>query len=261
MNFYVLMSTLIVLGSKAANPSMWSKFVNFLSSILEGLNSVVHSYGIAVILFTVIMRLIILPLDLKSKKATMKMNEIQPKLEEINKKYKNDPDKRNRKTMELYQKNKINPLGGCLPLLIQMPLFFALFAALKQISDFHVQQKSIESFLWIRNIWVADSPFVDLYGKSIPLFSANWNGLFILPILAGITSYYQMKLSSPQSSSKQKDQMAGFSIIMPLMSVWFCSMYTASFAIYWVASNIFQIVQQLLYNKKYSVVKEGADSE
>lgn len=261
MNFPII---LMNAAEQAQKPGIWGTFVNFLSSILEGLNSLTGlipepfgGYGLAIILFTIIMRLALLPLDLKSRKANQKMQEIQPLINEINQKYKNDPEKKNKKTMELYQKYQINPMGGCLPMLLQMPLFFALFAALNTISAREVANGSIQSFLWIKNIWYPDSPLKSLTGQAIALFGQGFNGLFILPVLAGVTSYYQMKLTQPKDSEANQ-QMKGFSTIMPLMSVWFCIMYTASFAIYWVTANLFQIVQQLIMQRLTPpVIKEG----
>jgi YidC/Oxa1 family membrane protein insertase len=261
MNFPII---LMNAAQQAQKTGIWGTFVNFLSSILEGLNSLTGmipepfgGYGLAIILFTIIMRLALLPLDLKSRKANQKMQEIQPLINEINQKYKNDPEKKNKKTMELYQKYQINPMGGCLPMLLQMPLFFALFAALNTISAREVANGSIQSFLWIKNIWQPDSPLKSLTGEAITLFGQGFNGLFILPILAGVTSYYQMKLTQPKNSDANQ-QMKGFSTIMPLMSVWFCIMYTASFAIYWVTANLFQIAQQLIMQRLTPpVIKEG----
>jgi YidC/Oxa1 family membrane protein insertase len=262
-------------AQEAQKTGLWASFVGFLSSILESLNGITGAipapfggYGLAIILFTLLMRLILLPLDWKSRKANQKMQEVQPLISELQKKYKNDPEKLNKKTMELYQKHQINPLGGCLPMLLQMPLFFALFAALRSISDAKVEtmklllekgegiESVISPFLWIKNIWVADSPLINIAGGKIALFGQNFNGLFLLALLAGISSYYQMKLSQPKDGGNQ--QMKGFSIIMPLMSVWFCLSYTASFAIYWVTSNIFQIAQQFILKKHMApVVEEG----
>jgi YidC/Oxa1 family membrane protein insertase len=320
---------------------VWGGFVDFLKNILTGINGITGNFAVSIILFTVLMRMVLLPLDLKAKASTKKMAELQPEIEKINKKYKNDPDKKNQKTLELYQKHKINPLGGCLPMLLQLPIFFALLAALRAISNVELEKfyidlithyntgigpsledfissvresgqnlgdvfvmlfsnpnasvvdqlkeiagtenvtaildtiKSITTqqavdflqeskyasyqFLWIKNIWVADSPYRDLIGRSIPFLGAGWNGLFILAALAGITSYYQMKISNPGA---QNQQMAGYSVIFPIMSVWFTSMYTAAFGIYWVSNNIFQIIQQAIYNRKnpsQKSVKEGAN--
>lgn len=339
MEQFMTIFQLTTVVGKAANPGMWGTFVNFLGSILQWINSITNNYGLSVVLFTILMRFALLPLDLKAKASTKKVNEIQPKINEINEKYKNDSDKRSKKTMELYQAHGVNPLGGCLPMLIQLPVFFALFAALRQIANntfgeflinlinnhnpsisavieqiagalenSAIKQSMVEilpqifarpdasivkkmseiagsenvsllvdtiknisneevyqflqnaqfssyRFLWIKNIWIADSPFMSVSGRGIDFLTNGYNGLFILPILAGLTSYYQTKLTNPSSGSEQTK---GFTAIFPIMSVWFTSMYTAAFAVYWVTSNIFQIVQQTLYNRINSPRKEGA---
>ncbi len=262
MNFPIL---LMNAAKASGKPGLWGTFVNFLSSILEEINLITGKipepfggYGLAIILFSILMRLILLPLDLKSRKSNEKMQSIQPEVEAINKKYKNDPDKRNKKTMELYQKYEINPMGGCLPMLLQFPLFFAMVGALNSISNREVARGSIDAFLWIKNIWQPDSPLKALTGQNIGMFGKGFNGLFLLPILAGVTSYYQMKITQPDTGSNANQQMKGFTAIMPIMSVWFCMMYTASFAIYWVTTNVFQIVQQLILKKRTpSAGKEG----
>ncbi len=320
---------------------MWSALVSFLQSIITGIDSVVGNYGVSIVLFTILTRLALLPLDLRAKASTRKMAELNPELQKINEKYKNDPEKRNKKTMELYQKHQVNPMGGCLPMLLQLPLMFAMFAALRAIASaqlevFYVNlinftnsdiapilQEFIESvhsssaikqnvgdiltslfsnpnnerlinqlsevagnantaaiveaiknistaqaleflktsgsslgFLWIKNVWIADSPMRDIIGRAIPFMGSGWNGLFILSALAGITSYLYMKLSTPAGGNQQTSSM---SAVMPIMSVWFTSMYTSAFSIYWVTSNIFQIVQQLIYNRIYPEGKTGKE--
>jgi len=253
-------------AQEAQKTGLWAAFVNFLSSILESLNKITGSipepfggYGLAIVLFTLLMRLVLLPLDLRSRKANYKIQEIQPQLSELQKKYKNDPEKLNKKTMELYQKHQINPLGGCLPMLLQMPLFFALFAALRAIAEGAVKNGTVSAFLWIRNIWHPDSPLINSANQKIAPFGPGFNGLFILAVLAGVTSYFQIKLSQPKDSSNQ--QMKGFAAIMPLMSVWFCVQYSAASAIYWVTSNVFQIVQQLILRKHLTPQPEAKEGE
>jgi len=319
--------------ANVASPGIWGSFVGFLSDILRGINTATGNYGISIIIFTILMRGLLLPLDLKSRKSMRQMADIQPKLKQINEKYKNEPDKKNKKTMELYQEHKVSPFGGCLPMLLQMPLLFALFAALQQIAsyelgifliDFLNQQSPVVStaleqirvsvqnsdviresmvnivrqifanpdagivdtlrevagtenvsilieairntgnieileflrnpqfdsfrFLWIRNIWVADSPLMTVSGAPTEgLLSAFRNGFFILPVLAAVTAFYQNKLM-PQMSG-QAQQMKGFTAILPLMSLWFTATANAGFAIYWVINNVFQIAYMLIYNR------------
>lgn len=325
--------------------AMWGSFVGFLGTIIEGINGITGNYGVSVILFTLLTRLVLLPLDLKAKASTKKMAELNPEIQKINERYKNDQEKRNKKTMELYQKHGINPMGGCLPMLLQMPLMFAMFAALRAISSQQLETfyvgllessnttigpileefvkavgapgaikqnvgdifsslfanpnnekliaqlgevaggakvnsiigaiKTIDTtqalsflntqnvrFLWIRNLWIADSPLKDIIGRKLSFMEGGlngpWNGLFILSALAGLTSFFQMKLTTPPGDNQQTK---GMTSVMPLMSIWFTSMYTSAFSIYWVTSNLFQIAQQLIYNRmnpEGKTVKEGA---
>lgn len=265
-----LLITLLTAATSQGGTGFWGSLVNFLESIIEGIYKIVPNYGVSIIIMTLLTRLVLLPLELKSKKSTMEMSEaqkkLQPELEKINKKYKDDPEKLNKKTMQLYEKHGINPLGGCfggcLPLLIQIPVTFALYAALRQISNYHIERQSVEAFLWIKNIWAPDSPFVDIYGKSLPLGSKNWNGLFILPLIAGITSFYQTKLMSDQQpSSQEENPMKGFNTIMPIMFTFITATTTASFGIYWVTSNLFQIAQILILNRKKEKKEEEMEEK
>ena len=135
--------------------------------IMDMIYSVVGSYGLTIILFTLVIKLIILPLDIKQRNSMRRMQDIQPKIDAINKKYEKDPEKKSQKTMELYRKENVNPMGGCLPLLIQMPILFAMFAVMRHIAG----EQAVamyetaaagaayvpEGFLWITNIWQPDN--------------------------------------------------------------------------------------------------------
>jgi YidC/Oxa1 family membrane protein insertase len=329
--------------ANVASPGLWGSFVGFLSDILRGINTATGNYGLSIIIFTILMRGLLLPLDIKSRRSMKQVAEIQPMLKQINEKYKNDPDKRNKKTMELYQEHKVSPFGGCLPMLLQMPLLFAMFAALQRIASYELgiflmefldQQSpavsaaleqiriSVENsdairesmvniirqifanpearivenlreaagaenvailieavkntghadvmeflkspaydsfrFLWIRNIWVADSPLMAVSGAPTEgFFSPFRNGLFILPILSAVTAYYQGKLM-PQMSG-QAQQMKGMTAILPVMSLWFTATANAGFAVYWVINNLFQIVYLLIYTSINGEAQKGGD--
>ena len=135
--------------------------------IMDVIYGLVGNYGLTIILFTLVIKLIILPLDLKQRKSMRAMQNIQPKIDAINKKYEKDPEKKSQKTMELYKKEKINPMGGCLPMLIQMPILFAMFAVMRHIGGEQAvaMYETVaaggtyvpESFLWITNIWQPDN--------------------------------------------------------------------------------------------------------
>lgn len=151
-----------------------------LRYVIDFIYGFTGNYAVAIILFTLVVKLILLPLDLKQRTAMRKMTDLNPKLEEINRKYEKDPEKKNMKTMELYKKEKVNPLSGCLPVLIQFPILIAMFSAMRHIADeqyvsmfLTVYQNGVdafqpESFLWIRNIWQPDN----ITASVIPLFQS-----------------------------------------------------------------------------------------
>lgn len=117
---------------------MWTAIVNFLASIIDLFFKLAGNFGVAVILFTILVKGLMLPLDIKSKKSTAKIQEINPEIQRISEKYANDPEKRSKKLQEVYTANHINPLGGCLPMLITFPLVIIIFAALRSIAAEHM---------------------------------------------------------------------------------------------------------------------------
>lgn len=141
-----------------------------LTAILTGINGVVHSHGWAIVLFTLLIRVVLLPLEIKSRKGMRKMQKIQPELNRLQQKYANDRVKLQQKQSELMRKEHYNPLSGCLPVLIQMPILFAMFAAMRQIANEQTVQQvfdflegktpAYEGWLWVKNLWMADSLFV-----------------------------------------------------------------------------------------------------
>lgn len=141
----------------------------FLKSILDGINSVVGNYGWTIVVFSLLLRLVIFPFDYKSRVSMRKTTKIQPQMTALQKKYANDKDTLNRKMSELYKKEKINPLSSCLPMLLTMPVLFAVWAALRMMANEQMVQQVfdilqgkepvMESWLWVKNLWMPDSPF------------------------------------------------------------------------------------------------------
>ena len=158
--------------------------------ILNGITSFVGNYGVAVVLFTILVRIVLLPLDIKSKKSMRAMTRIQPKVQELQAKYGKDQEKLNQKTMELYKKEKISPMAGCLPLLIQLPILWFMFAAMREVAneqtvrmilDLAEQAKQglecvpqLQSFLWIKNVFQPDSfcTILPAFGDKLSAISA-----------------------------------------------------------------------------------------
>lgn len=210
-----------------------------LGVLLSYIFGIVNSYGLTIVIFTLIIKVILLPLTLKQTKSMKQMQEINPKLKELQKKYANDKQKLNEKTMELYKQHNVNPAGGCLPLLIQLPIIFALFQVLRTPTDYNIAQEAVtQSFLWIKDLSAPD-------------------GLYILPVLAAATTYYQSKMmstGSPVNSSQNT-----MNIVMPLMIGWFSMQFASGLALYWVLSNLFQIVQQYFTMRSGKAVKEESN--
>ena len=142
---------------------------DFLKSILDAICSVVGNYGWSMVLFTLLIKLCLLPLDYKSRKGMRKMSSLAPKQAELQKKYGHDQDKLSRKLQELYKKEGTSPMSGCWPMLLTMPILFAMFAAMRYMANEQLVKQAfdvliygepvLEPFLWIKNLWMPDSPF------------------------------------------------------------------------------------------------------
>ena len=141
----------------------------FLVGILSGINTIVNNYGWSIVVFTILIKLVLFPLDLKSRKSMRRMSSLQPQIAKLQKKYANDKEKLNQKTAELYRKEHINPLSGCLPMLISLPVLFAMFAAMRMVANTELAKQALdlltngvqnnEGWLWVKNLWMPDSPF------------------------------------------------------------------------------------------------------
>lgn len=187
-----------------------------------------NNYGVAIILLTVLIKILLLPFNYMQINSVKKMQEIAPERKKLQQKYKNNPDKLNEELMKLYKENNINPMGGCLPLLIQFPFIIALFRVF-QTYDF-----GGAGFLWIKDLSLPDSTY-------------------ILPILAAATTYWQAKLSTPSGPDNPN---ATMNIVMPLMIGWFALKFASGLALYWVVSNLVQIAQMLLTRPR-ALAKDG----
>ncbi|MBI2914702.1 MAG: membrane protein insertase YidC [Firmicutes bacterium] len=175
------------------------------------------SYGVAIILLTFIVRLALYPLTLGQTKSMQAMKLLQPKLKELQQKYKDKPQEYQKKTLELYRQHKVNPVGGCLPMLVQLPFLWALYNVLR---DFEFTTKFL--------LWDLGS-------------SDKW---LVLPVLAGITTYLQTALTVTDPSQKS------IAVIMPVFIVFLSLKLPAGLVLYWVASNAFSLVQQYVITRQ-----------
>jgi YidC/Oxa1 family membrane protein insertase len=190
---------------------------------LKFLYRYVHNYGIAIIIITVIIKILFYPLTYKSYKSMKDMQKIQPKMALLKEKHKNDKDAMNKAVMELYKTNKVNPLGGCLPMLIQMPIFIALYRALMT----SIELRHAPFMLWIYDLSTKD-PY------------------YVTPIIMGATMFIQQKMTPNTSMDPAQAKMM---MALPLVfTVMFINM-PAGLVLYWFVNNILTIAQQMYINK------------
>ncbi len=222
----------------------------FLYAYLPG-----HDFGVAIIVLTAAIRLALYPLMAQSIRSQKILNELQPKIQEIQKQYQNDKQKLAKATMELYQKEKFNPFGGCLPLLIQLPILIALYQVFWK--GFQAEQlKFLYSF--VPNIGAIDPMFLGLINLTQPNI--------VFAILAGVLQFVQSKMMMPQMKKQQQknDQMAQFSgamqkqmiYLLPLFTVFILWKLPSAVGLYWLVTTLFSIVQQYLIYRK-PVVKNA----
>jgi YidC/Oxa1 family membrane protein insertase len=298
-------------------------------SALNWIYSWVGNYGWSVVVFTLMIRLIVLPLEIKSRKGMRATQRVQPKVAALQKKYANDKEKLNQKMMELYKKEGVSPTAGCLPLLLSMPILFIMFTAMRVVANeqtimmilnlMNNVEVELEGWLWIKNVFQPDSfsstilPAVGdqlmaitpvryssilteenitmareflssaeysaiaaEYGagefirlqlnfiiarpvlvlpKSFSALMEYANGLFLLPVLAGVSQYLMTVLQNGKMSAEQKAAQEnnpannGFmKWFFPLFSVWICATSNSAFSIYWMAVNVMMIVQNYALN-------------
>ena len=309
-----------------------------LRSVLDFIYRLIGNYGWSIAVFTILIRMVLLPLDIKNRKGMMTMQKMQPKINALQKKYANDQQKLQQKQMELFKNEHYNPMSGCLPMLIQLPILWIMFAAMRSLANEQMARQIIQyvcgetpqlsGWLWVKNVWAPDSVFaatiptldnlrqvpfdiwssvlsslpqetMTLLAQNIPnytegmfivstneqaqalaqaLYAAaelqpayqaatelavanlnvlflwtmniykDYNGLLILPALAAITQVIMNKFTTQQTDTAntadnpQAAQSQSMNTMMkylfPIMSIWFCLISSASFAIYWVTSNI-----------------------
>ncbi len=210
------------------------------------------NYGISIILMTVIVKLLLFPLTQAQTKSQKRMNELQPKIQELNKKYKNDKEKLNQETLNLYKQHNVNPVAGCLPMLIQLPIIFALFGVLRDPLKY-VFKGDVALFQQATNqvfLWITDFSQPDRLNAIINIdFAQNLPGL--LPIIAAVLTYLQFQTMSNKptgGNDATNKTMQSMQMFMPLMILWFGMSMAAGLTLYWGVSTGFQILQQLAVN-------------
>lgn len=189
---------------------------------LKFFHGFVGNYGVAIIIITVILKIFFFPLTHKSYKSMKEMGKLQPKMAALREKYKNDKDAMNRAIMELYRDHKVNPLGGCLPMLVQIPVFFSLYKALM----FSIELRHAPFMLWITDLSDKD-PY------------------YVTPVIMGVTMFVQQKMTPSNMDEMQQKIMMGLPVIFTFMFLNFPS----GLVLYWLVNNVLTIGQQMYINK------------
>ncbi len=215
---------------------MWAPVGKILLWVLNAIHDKLppYNYGIAIILLTLIVRTIFWPITHKSTESMKRMSAVTPLVNEIRAKFKDNPQKQQQEIMALYKAHKVNPLGGCLPMLIQIPVFIALFVVLRIAIELR-----FADFLWIKDL----SEPENLFPGMLP-FGLSLN---ILPLLMALTMYLQMKLS-PSAGDPAQQKIMG--VMMPGMMLIFLYNFASGLALYWTTQNALMIFQQIMVKKK-----------
>ena len=207
--------------------------------LLKFLYGFIGNYGLAIILVTVLQKVAFYPLSQKSLKSMQAMQMIQPKVQALQERYKNNPQKKQEETMALYRKHGVNPMGGCLPMVVQIPIFIALYNALSNSVEMWQAH-----FLWIRDLTQPDSLFrLQLWGGDY------YNAGNILGLLMGVSMWVQQNMSPPAGDPRQAQMMLW---MMPILFTWMFWSFPSGLVLYWLVNNILQIGQQWLIMGKPS---------
>jgi YidC/Oxa1 family membrane protein insertase len=225
---------------------LWNALWHTLLNILVAINSVVGIPGVSIVIFTLLMRLLTVPLTMKSLRSSRNMQAIQPKVKEIQKQYAKDRAKQQEETMKLYQQYGINPAAGCFPILVQLPIFFGLFSALQFTLQYGTDANALRAVLW-NDAWVSAANF------SVPFFwvpsLAAADPFFIWPVLSGVFQFIQSRMSIPYREpgtpvDPQQQMMNTMLQVMPIIIVFTSATFPAGTVIYWAFSSLFGAVQQ-----------------
>lgn len=221
--------------SKAINFGWFDPIAKPLLYFLKFLYRFIHNYGFAIIIVTILIKIAFWPLAQKSAKSMKTMQKLQPKLAKLKEKYGNDKEKLNKELMQLYKTYKVNPMGGCLPMLLQIPVFFALYKVLLQ----SIELRHAPFMLWINDLSAPDRLIIP--GVNIPYLG----GIPVLTLLMGGSMYLQQKLSPSSLDPTQARMMQFLPVIFTFMFINFPS----GLVLYWLINNVLSIAQQHYVNK------------
>ncbi len=226
---------------------MWDWFIDFLAWVLRILADFCGDWGLAVILLTVIVRLLLMPLTVKSLRSNAQMQAMQPRIQQIQEMYADDPQRQQEEMRNIYLETKTNPLGGCLPLILQMPIFFALFSVLRdripETAHFY---------------GILDSLSQSVSGSIASVgIAASWV-FILLDVLFGVLTFVPMLMQQRNMEGQQKTTSLIMGVVMGGMMMWFGWGVPAGVLLYYDTSAIWQVVQQIFITNR---VTEQAKAE
>jgi YidC/Oxa1 family membrane protein insertase len=234
----------------------FSPILDLIWAAIYWLYGFTGDWGWAIILLTVFIRLALTPLVMKQTKSMYEMQRIQPKIKELQKKYKDDKTKLQEETLKFYQENKVNPFGGCLPMLLQMPIFISLFYVLRNLNEYMEELPSALQVdapsWWIiipdltaapKDIWDAGLPFPGMFPELIPYVT--------LVVLFGLSVWLPQQLMPGEGQQKQ------VALVMAAMMLYFGWISPAGVLLYWVTSSVIGLIQQQLQIRYYSRHEEA----
>lgn len=227
---------------KVIDLGFFSPLARPMLQLLRWLNGLIDNYGVTIILVTVLIKIAFWPLTQTSYKSMQAMQKLQPKLKELQVVYKDDRQGLNRAMMQLYRENKVNPMGGCLPLLLQIPVFFAFYNALL----YAVELRHAPFICWEQELFWIGRGICDL---------SVYDPSYITPVLMGVTMFIQQKMT-PMTGDPMQVKIMQF---MPLIFLWFFLWAPAGLVIYWFMNNVLSIAQQFMVNRIYA--PEAAKAE
>lgn len=267
---------------------MISFFANLFGYVLNFLYQLIHNYGLAIILFSIVLKIVMLPISIKQQKTMKKSAKIQAKMREIQDKYKNNPEKLNQETIDLYKREKMSPFSGCLSAIVQIVLLFSVFYLVRSPLTYmtKVDQSVIEQYtneikqveenknnpypeiLIIRDKGQQDErvhinmEFLGLDLSSVPSQNFSDPRVYIIPVLYVFTSFLSMRMTTNMQIAKKKEGEEGtneidavaqanksMSYIMPVMSVSIAIIAPLGLALYWLVNNVLMILERFILNK------------
>jgi len=229
----------------------WETFVTFLQNVLLTFYAWTGNAGLAIILFTIVARLVILPLTIKSLQSTRKMQELQPQIKELQRKFGKDPQKLQEETMKLYREFKVNPAGGCLPMLLQFPIFIGVYQAVINLTQTPPSEHAVGAMIRVLEgaglnvatlqsvsqarlaggfLWLSDLGKVDPY--------------YILPVLSVVFQLIVQLMATPRVQDAQQKAMTQSMLVLPILFGYIGFTFPSGAVLYWVVGSILSMIQQ-----------------